>query len=401
MSLFGAATGVAEEIHLPDVSDVDRREMLNWERELIGLYISDHPLTPYQPMLVKVVTHFSGQLPEAQHEEKVRVAGLITTIRPYQTKAGKPMGFMTLEDIQGNLELVLFPRTWEKHLGMLSVGQIVIVEGKVDAQSTPPKILVDAVKTEIKLTVPVGEEPAASIPAQAPEPLQARAGKPPRKGDTGPEPRPVIPPPIRQMAENPASFTTKWEQSGPPPPENFPEDWETEWQPSFEVAEIAARPEPPARSDSPIQPRDLSEPAEAESESSKPEPVEVPDEVRPGLRAGPLTPPEREPEPSGPPSIYIPVAQAQGDQDHPPKQITVTLRTTGDDERNKRRIKTIYGTLISYHGRDRFSLHVFENGRGHLIDFPNDTTRVCPEMLARLQKLMGEESWRIEEIRFQ
>lgn len=99
-------------------------------------------------------------------------------------------------------------------------------------------------------------------------------------------------------------------------------------------------------------------------------------------------------------SIYIPLAK-EADQKHPPKQITVLLRPTGDKDRDKRRIKTIFGTLISFHGRDRFSFQVFENGSGHLIDFPNDTTRVCPEMLERLKKLMGEESWRVEEITFQ
>ncbi|MBI1855511.1 MAG: hypothetical protein HYR93_06565, partial [Chloroflexi bacterium] len=65
------------------------------------------------------------------------------------------------------------------------------------------------------------------------------------------------------------------------------------------------------------------------------------------------------------------------------------------------RIKTIYGTLISFHGRDKFSFQIFENGKGYLMDFPGESTRVCAEMLARLQKLMGEESWRVEEITFQ
>jgi hypothetical protein len=79
----------------------------------------------------------------------------------------------------------------------------------------------------------------------------------------------------------------------------------------------------------------------------------------------------------------------------------VVLRSTGDKEHDRRRIKTIFGTLISFHGRDRFSFQIFEDGKGHLIDFPNDTTRVCPEVLERLKKLMGEESWRVEEITFQ
>jgi DNA polymerase III subunit alpha len=155
MSLFGESTGVVEEITLPDVNNVDKREMLGWERELIGLYISDHPLTPYQSTFAQIVSYFSGQLNEAQHEEKVRVAGLVTHVRPYMTKTNKPMGFVTLEDIQGNIDLVLFPRTWERTREMLTVGQIVIVEGKVDTGSTPPKILVDTVRTEIKILEPL------------------------------------------------------------------------------------------------------------------------------------------------------------------------------------------------------------------------------------------------------
>ena len=101
MSLFGEMTGVIEDIQLPDVSNVDKREMLNWERELIGLYISDHPLTPYQQTFIQIVSYFSGQLRDAQHEEKVRVAGLVTAVRPYTTKTNKPMGFVTLRGYSG------------------------------------------------------------------------------------------------------------------------------------------------------------------------------------------------------------------------------------------------------------------------------------------------------------
>jgi hypothetical protein len=99
------------------------------------------------------------------------------------------------------------------------------------------------------------------------------------------------------------------------------------------------------------------------------------------------------------PSLYIPLAQ--NEKDYPPQLITVVLRSTNDRKRDRRRIKAIYGTLISFHGRDHFSLQIFEAGKGHLIDFPYDTTRVCLELLERLKKLMGEERWRVEEITFQ
>ena len=174
MSFFGTATGVVEEINLPEVNNVDKREMLNWERELIGLYISDHPLTPYQQTFAQIVSYFSGQLGEAQHEEKVRVAGLVTAVRPYTTKTNKPMGFVTMEDIQGNIELVLFPRTWAQYREQLTVGQIIIVEGKVDTGSTPPKILVDTVRTEIKILEPLVDAStslsAGSAPHSKPKP---------------------------------------------------------------------------------------------------------------------------------------------------------------------------------------------------------------------------------------
>ena len=164
MSLFGESTGVIEDIQLPDVSNVDKREMLNWERELIGLYISDHPLTPYQQTFTQIVSYFSGQLNQAQHEEKVRVAGLITAVRPYTTKTNKPMGFVTVEDVQGNIELVLFPKTWQKTHELLKVGQIVIVEGKADTGSSPPKILVDEIRTEIKILEPLSASPKSAPP---------------------------------------------------------------------------------------------------------------------------------------------------------------------------------------------------------------------------------------------
>ena len=99
------------------------------------------------------------------------------------------------------------------------------------------------------------------------------------------------------------------------------------------------------------------------------------------------------------PSLYIPLAQEE--EERLPQHITVLVRSTGDKEHDKRRIKSIYGTLISFHGKDRFSFQIYENGRGHLIDFPNDTTRVCTKLLERLRKLMGEKSWRVEEIQFQ
>jgi len=146
MSLFGEHTGMKDEISLPEaITEVSRREVLNWERELIGLYVSDHPLSPVMDDLTEAVTHFSAQLAEASAEERVRVAGLIVRIRHHQSKAGRPMAFATLEDLQGTIDLVIFPRIWAKVSEIIEYDNIVLVEGRVDPTGAEPKVLVDKV----------------------------------------------------------------------------------------------------------------------------------------------------------------------------------------------------------------------------------------------------------------
>jgi len=209
--------------------------------------------------------------------------------------------------------------------------------------------------------------------------------------------KPTLPSPVRQTGEKPANYAVDIGfDDMPPPPDNFPEDWDTQWQPSFEEATIAARPEPRVNDQPVSEPR--LQTVEAEIKYNEREQTEA----REAIVVHPIESiPTQSVDTLRVPSLYVPLAQENKDKDHPPQQITVILRSTGDKEHDRRRIKTIYGTLISFHGRDRFSFQIFEEGKGHLIDFPNDTTRVCPEVLERLKKLMGVESWRVEEITFQ
>jgi len=415
MSLFGEATGVTENIVLPEVHDVDKREMLNWERELIGLYISDHPLSSYQNQLKQIVSYFSGQLSEAAHEEKVRVAGLINSIRPYQTKSGKPMGFVMLEDIQGNIDLVMFPRTWKQYVDMLMVGQIIIVEGKIDANSNPPKILVDSVRTDFELKVSADE--MTLPPLSQPKPFDQTQGKP--ASIKKPKPAPIGTPTSRVSEPEPAYTASPsselegtnegadWDDDDmPPPPEAFPPGWDDAWQPDFDAAQMASRPEPKFKKNEPVSLSPEVVPAPApEPEAGEAIKAKILDaapgfevEAKQGVVVQAVEAPVRPVKSL--PSLYAPVAQME-DRTRPPQQITVLLSPTGDRERDKRRIKILHSTMTSFKGRDRFSFHITEYGKGHLIDFPNDTTRVCSEMLVKLRNVIGEDSWQIEEIALQ
>jgi len=100
LSFFGTIAGVEEQIALTAAGQVDTREQLEWEKELLGLYVSDHPLSPYMAAIRRRVTHTAGTLAEARHKEVVTVAGMVTRLRPHQTKAGKPMGFATIADLE-------------------------------------------------------------------------------------------------------------------------------------------------------------------------------------------------------------------------------------------------------------------------------------------------------------
>ena len=295
------------------------------------------------------------------------------------------MGFVTIEDIQGNIELVLFPKTWDKFRDVLIVGQIVIVEGKVDLANLPPKILVDVIKTEIKVTSAVD-----AIPEPLPSPtttLHYKSTNAPAQKATQ-QPQPTQPKPDVSRIGNPTYAVAESapeyiaESDMPPPPENFPDNWDNEWQPSFDEVAIASQPAPKFKKDEPITPPLVTRAAEALATAEE---LVQAEERREAVVQ----------------SMYVPLVKENKDKEHPPQQITIMLRPTGDKERDKRRIKTLYGTLISHHGRDKFSFQIFENGNGHLIDFPNDTTRIGPELFERLKKLMGEEGWRVEPIMFQ
>jgi DNA polymerase III alpha subunit len=107
LSLFGGATGVSERLEMPaSVEGVPVRQQLTWEKELLGVYISDHPLAPYIETLAQVVTHFSAELGDADHGQAVTVAGEVAT-RPYQTYR---RWIHHAGDLQGSIELVVQPR---------------------------------------------------------------------------------------------------------------------------------------------------------------------------------------------------------------------------------------------------------------------------------------------------
>ena len=416
MSLFGAQTGLVATIQLPPASvEITRREQLNWERELIGVYISDHPLSPVMDAINQNVTHFSSELAEVQPDQVVRVAGLITRMRPHTTKKGEPMGFVTLEDLQGNIDLVVFPRTWAKYQELFDWDAIIMVEGRVDTYGAEPKILVESVTTELKHVKPL-EDPRS----------QQKVSSQNTRQETSPQSHPlpeaqIAPNPVRpKVAEevghySPPVTDEEWEDDGPPPPEAFPPGWNDEFDlipakaPVEAYSELISAAtslanqdlaeEKPENEGSPTPEKEPeAEPASSETEALS-MPVETPLQGSAEVTSDPAEPVVIAKVLEKVVSPIIPPMPTTDGKDI--NMVTVVLRPRVDKVRSNLLLRRVFGLMISYPGNDRFAFHIFEGGRGHLLEFPNLTTGLNPELIARLNELVGPENVRIEPITFQ
>jgi len=149
---------------MPQIADVARKETLAWEKELIGAYISDHPLSRVWADLGGVITVLTGQIDETMAGQKVTVAGMVNHVRHINTKKGEPMAFAQIEDLNGTVEVVIFPRVWEETKALWEVDRILLVRGMVSLRGREPSIIVDSATNEITTARPVEVEDLAPPP---------------------------------------------------------------------------------------------------------------------------------------------------------------------------------------------------------------------------------------------
>ncbi len=160
ISMFGGEESVETDADLflkppPGFVEIGKRELLRKERELLGLYVSDHPLNALAADIGTVNNHvYSGDLKhngEQYHGKQIAVAGLVTGIRSIMTKNNEAMAIVTIEDMQGTMDLVCFPRTWARVREQIRMDGVYIVRGKADTarEGTTPSLLVDSVSQTI------------------------------------------------------------------------------------------------------------------------------------------------------------------------------------------------------------------------------------------------------------
>ena len=125
--------------------EIPRRERLRWEKELIGLYLSEHPLGDIADQLPDYVTAYTGELAEEDDQAKVTLGGIILSSRRVVTRAGSTMLVATLEDLHGSVEVVVFPKVFEQTANAWTDDSVVLVTGRIDRRDDSPQILCEAV----------------------------------------------------------------------------------------------------------------------------------------------------------------------------------------------------------------------------------------------------------------
>ncbi|MFZ5391519.1 MAG: DNA polymerase III subunit alpha, partial [Patescibacteria group bacterium] len=145
-SLFGGSLSNGQPpLKLRPSLETNKDDKLSWEKELLGLYVSEHPLTKYANNL-SVQTVSLNDLNDLPGEPNVTVAGLITQVKEINTKKGEAMAFCGLEDLTGNTELIAFPETYRRYRSQLINDQIILVRGKLSRKNGEKKILINSLQ---------------------------------------------------------------------------------------------------------------------------------------------------------------------------------------------------------------------------------------------------------------
>ncbi len=149
ISLFGGPeAGVTlPPLRLAMAESATRAEKLMWEKELLGLFITDHPLRDYQQQLnfEKGLTQIKD-ISSNRNNGQVKIGGMVTKIQKILTKNGKPMVFSWIEDLTGKIETVVFPNILEANPDAFIENKVVVVSGKLNDRDGIPKLLCDTVR---------------------------------------------------------------------------------------------------------------------------------------------------------------------------------------------------------------------------------------------------------------
>ena len=137
-SLFAGQESKSLNLCLKKFPEAKTEEMLIWEKELLGLYVSSHPLEKYAKKLEKKVIRIDNI---EEGTDKIQVGGVVINVKKIVTKKGEPMLFVKVEDLGGQIEVVVFPKTLKLNPLLWQENKVLLISGRVDIRGDMPKLI--------------------------------------------------------------------------------------------------------------------------------------------------------------------------------------------------------------------------------------------------------------------
>jgi DNA polymerase-3 subunit alpha len=145
-SLFGSMGGIEAKLSLVPQEEANIKEKLTWEKELLGLYISGHPLSAYKEKIEKFGTLIKKIQSEIKVNTPVTVAAIIEDVRIVTTKKNDRMAFIKLSDFTGTIDAVVFSKLFETTKDILVKDTIIAMKGKVTERNGEKSLMIESLK---------------------------------------------------------------------------------------------------------------------------------------------------------------------------------------------------------------------------------------------------------------
>jgi len=130
--------------NIPHVKEWPEPQLLAFEKEMLGFYVSGHPLARYARQLKRFSSSSIGNLAQHQNEDEIKIVSLIAKVKQTTTRAKQEkMAILKLEDLEGTVEALVFPRSYQKVARYLQPGTVALVKGNLNLKEDTPKIIVN------------------------------------------------------------------------------------------------------------------------------------------------------------------------------------------------------------------------------------------------------------------
>ena len=126
---------------VPDVPEWPENQLLSFEKQILGFYITGHPLARYSATLKNYATHSTSDLIQATEAEEIAIGGVINKLKNITTKRNEKMAIIGLEDLDGFVEVLVFPKVFAQYSKMVKINSTIFIKGRINLRDKDPKIV--------------------------------------------------------------------------------------------------------------------------------------------------------------------------------------------------------------------------------------------------------------------